>query len=464
MPNLFKKYLNFRKRLAYKLVTYYGLLLSLFIAITFNIDKFDSRKFSPILQKDQLYFKNESLETELNLNLDEVFERNLSVETANGYDIILEDEETGNLSGVNQSNIKSLQFFIYQSQQTKEPLQRRFENIEIYGPFVVHSSTHTYNQYFIKVVDAQQEWLNTILDSPLLITLILLFLGMPLLVLLSFKITKPVQNLTASANAIATGHLEPNPKLEKEGIYEIREVGKSFNHMVTSLKDLTEQQQRMISDVSHELKTPLARLQLATAILRRKAGELPEINRIENEIGKLDQMIKDLLVISRQKLNYQIHKKIFKINEIWQDVIEDAKFETSQNNIVLIVKQNIENPALYSINGSQDSLASALENLVRNAQKYANQIIAISIDIQDKKLILVVEDDGKGVPEDEYENILKPFYRVDKARTRETGGTGLGLSIVHNAVQQHQGDIHLTKSDMGGLKVELAIPLWAQHS
>lgn len=464
MPNLFKKYLNLRKRLAYKLVTYYGLLLSLFIIITFNIDKFDSRKFSPISQKDQFYFKNESLETEQSLNLDEVFERNLSVETANGYEVILEDKESGNLSGVNQSNIKSLQFFIYQSQQTQEPLQRRFENIEIYGPFIVKSPTHTYNQYFIKAVDAQKEWLNTILDSPFLMTLILMFSGIPLLLWLSFKITKPVQNLTDSANAIATGHLETNPKLENERIYEIREVGKSFNHMVTSLKDLTEQQQRMISDVSHELKTPLARLQLATAILRRKAGELPEINRIENEIGKLDQMIKDLLVISRQKLNYQIHKKIFKINEIWQDVIEDAKFETSQNNIVLIVKQNIENPALYSINGSQDSLASALENLVRNAQKYANQIIAISIDIQDKKLILVVEDDGKGVPEDEYENILKPFYRVDKTRTRETGGTGLGLSIVHNAVQQHQGDIHLTKSDMGGLKVELAIPLWAQHS
>ncbi|MEG9487504.1 envelope stress sensor histidine kinase CpxA [Mannheimia indoligenes] len=464
MLNLFKKYSNLRKRLAYKLVTYYGLLLSLFIVITFNIDKFDSRKFSPISQKDQFYFKNESFETEQNLNLDEVFERNLSVETANGYDVILEDKESGNLSGVNQSNIKSLQFFIYQSQQTQEPLQRRFENIEIYGPFIVKSPTHTYNQYFIKAVDAQKEWLNTILDSPFLITLILMFSGIPLLLWLSFKITKPVQNLTESANAIATGYLETNPKLENESIYEIREVGKSFNHMVTSLKDLTEQQQRMISDVSHELKTPLARLQLATAILRRKTGELPEINRIENEIGKLDQMIKDLLVISRQKLNYQIHKKIFKINEIWQDVIEDAKFETSQNNIVLIVKQNIENPALYSINGSQDSLASALENLVRNAQKYANQIIAISIDIQDKKLILVVEDDGKGVPEDEYENILKPFYRVDKARTRETGGTGLGLSIVHNAVQQHQGDIHLTKSDMGGLKVELVIPLWTQHS
>ncbi|QLB40765.1 MULTISPECIES: envelope stress sensor histidine kinase CpxA [Mannheimia] len=464
MSNLFKRISQLRKRLAYKLVKYYGLLLILFITITFNLDKFDARKFSPLSQKDQSYFRNESVETEKNLNLDDVFERNLSVETANGYDVILEDNTTGNLSGVNQSNIKSLQFFIYQSQQAKMPYQRRFENIEIYGPFVVKSPIRTYNQYFIKAVDAQEEWFDTILDSPFLMIFILMLSGMPLLLWLSFKITKPVQSLTASANAIATGHLEINPKLEKEDIYEIREVGKSFNHMVKSLKDLTEQQRRMISDISHELKTPLARLQLATAISRRKMGESAEIHRIETEIRKLDQMVKGLLVISQQKLNYQIHKKIFKINEIWHDVIEDAQFETAQNNIILIIKQNISNPELYSINGSVSTLTSALENLIRNAQKYSNKIISISMEIKEEKLILVVEDNGEGIPENEYENILKPFYRIDEARTRETGGSGLGLSIVHNAAQQHQGNIHLTKSDLGGLRAELEIPLWKPYS
>ncbi|MEG9531303.1 envelope stress sensor histidine kinase CpxA [Mannheimia indoligenes] len=464
MLNFLKKHSKFRQKLVYKLITYYGLLLIIFITIAFNSNKFDARNFSPISSVELSQLHKESIQTEESLNLDEIFDRNLSVETAHGFDLILEDKETGGLSGVNQSNIKALQLFIYQSSQTAEPLQRRFENAQIYGPFIVTSNERSYNQYFIKAVDAQEEWLNTILDSPSLMISLLMLAGLPVLLGLSFKITQPVRNLTVSANAVAKGCLETNPKLETASIYEIREVGKSFNQMITSLKNLTQQQQRMISDISHELKTPLARLQLATAILRRKTDDLPEISRIEAEIGKLDQMIKDLLTISRQQLNYQIQRCIFPINEIWDTVLEDAKFETSQNNIVLIVKQNIENPALYSINGSQDSLASALENLVRNAQKYANQIIAISIDMQDKKLILVVEDDGKGVPEDEYENILKPFYRVDKARTRETGGTGLGLSIVHNAVQQHQGDIHLTKSDMGGLKVELVIPLWTQHS
>lgn len=460
MPNFIKKYLELRKRLAYKLVTSYGLLLILFITITFNLDKFDSRNFSPIPLKEQSYFKNESLDAEQTLNLDEIFERNLSVETANGFDVILEDKETGNLSGVNQSNIKPLQFFIYQSQQTKEPLKKQFENSEIYGPFAVKSENRSYNQYFIKAVDVQDKWINDILDSPILMVFLLMFAGAPILIWLSIKITQPVETLTVSANSVAKGNLEPNPKLETEGIYEIRQVGKSFNHMVKSLKTLTQQQQRMISDISHELKTPLARLQLAVAILRRKTQGLPEIERIEAEIGKLDQMIRDLLSISRNQLNYQMQKEIFSIDNIWNNVIEDAKFETSQNNIIFIIKQNIKEPESYYINGAADLLSSALENLIRNGQKYARKMLSVSINIDEGCLVLTVEDDGKGVPETEYENILKPFYRIDEARTRETGGTGLGLAIVQNVVQQHQGTIHLDRSSMGGLEIELRIPLW----
>lgn len=460
MKTLFEKYREFKKRLAYKLMLYYGALIILFVTIAFNSSKFDAREFSPISQKDQTFFLKESFLTEQSLNLDEIFDRNLSVETLNGFDVILEDKDSGILSGVNQSNMKVLQTFIYQAASTNEPLQRRFESSEVYGPFKVSSDSRIYNQYFIKAVEPQGEWLNAILDSTFMMVSLLMFLGMPFLFWVSLEISKPIKELVISANLVATGNLESNEKLETEGIYEIREVGKSFNHMVKSLKNLTLHQQRMISDISHELKTPLARLQLATAILRRKTGESNEINRIEAEIGKLDQMIKDLLAISRQQLNYQTNKHIFAIDEIWINVLEDAKFETSQNKIVLIIKQNIKKPQSYSINGSVDSLASALENLIRNAQKYAKNMISVSMDIKNNQLILVVEDDGNGVPENEYENIFKPFYRIDEARTRESGGTGLGLAIVQNAVQQHQGTLQAGKSEMGGLKVELQIPLW----
>lgn len=460
MPNFIKQYLELRKRLAYKLVTSYGLLLILFIIIAFNLDKFDSRNFAPVPIKEQTFFKNESLEAEQTLNLDDIFDQNLSVETSHGFDVILEDKDSGNLSGVNQSNIKTLQFFIYQSQQTQEPLKKRFENTEIYGPFLVRSENRSYNQYFIKAVDAQDEWLNTILDSPIMMVFLLMFAGAPILIWLSCKITQPVEALTISANSVAKGNLEPNPKLEVEGIYEIRQVGKSFNHMVKSLKTLTHQQQRMISDISHELKTPLARLQLATAILRRKTDGLVEIERIEAEVSKLDQMIKDLLSISRHQLNYQMQKSVFSVDQIWNNVIDDATFETSQNNIILIIKQNIKSPDFYYMNGAVELLSSALENLIRNGQRYAKKMLSVSMQIEDGYLFLTVEDDGDGVPEHEYENILKPFYRTDEARTRETGGTGLGLAIVQNVVQQHQGTIHLDKSSMGGLKVELKLPLW----
>ncbi|MDD0826187.1 envelope stress sensor histidine kinase CpxA [Mannheimia cairinae] len=463
MPNQLKKRLIPRKRLAYKLVTYYGFLLILLSTIASNFSKFDAREFSPISLKEQIFFQNESLQTEQTLDLDEIFERNLSVETANGFDVILEDKNSGILSGINQSNLRVLQTFIYQSRGTEEPLQRRFENSEVYGPFMVKSSDNTYNQYFIKAVDAQEEWLNMILDSSFVIIAFLMLIGAPFLFWLSFKITKPVRELAITANTIASGNLVVNPKLETEGIYEIREVGRSFNHMVTSLQELTRQQQRMISDISHELKTPLARLQLALALLRRKTGETNEIKRIENEVHKLDKMIQDLLAISRQQLSYQMNKCIFPINEIWSHIIDDAKFETSQKNILLIVNQNIKEPENYFINGNLDTLASALENLIRNGQKYARKRLYISMNLEDETLIMTVEDDGDGVPELEYDNIFKPFYRLDEARARETGGTGLGLAIVHNAIQQHKGNIAVEKSKLGGLKVELRIPLWTQE-
>lgn len=457
-----KKLLELRKRLAYKLIVSYGLLLISFIVIAFNVDKVDARKYSTLSPKEHNFFTNESLQAQKALNLDEVFEQNLSVETANGFDVILEETNTGTLSGVNQSNIKVLQSFIYQAQQSNKPLQRRFENTEIYGPFLIFTKNNTYNQYFIKAVDAQDEWLNLIFDSPFIMATLLMFVGAPLLLWMSFRITLPVKNLTISANAVATGNLEVNPKLETEGIYEIREVGKSFNHMVKSLKTLTMHQQRMISDISHELKTPLARLQLATAILRRKVDDLPEITRIENEIGKLDKMVKDLLDISRQQLNYQTNKHIFAIDEIWNNIIEDMRFETSQSSIAFIIRQNIASPQHYFINGAVESLSSALENLLRNGKKYAKSTLQIEMDIQGEHLRLTIEDDGDGVPESEYENIFKPFYRIDEARARETGGTGLGLAIVQNTVQQHHGEIVVSKSQLGGLKMTLYIPLWTQ--
>ena len=112
------------------------------------------------------------------------------------------------------------------------------------------------------------------------------------------------------------------------------------------------------------------------------------------------------------------------------------------------------------INGNQGQLSSALENVIRNALKYTKSHIEVTLHLEREQLFIAIDDDGEGIPETEYENIFKPFYRIDEARTRETGGAGLGLAIVASVIKDHQGKVLASKSHLGGLKIMFELPLW----
>ena len=161
-------------------------------------------------------------------------------------------------------------------------------------------------------------------------------------------------------------------------------------------------------------------------------------------------------------LFFIIASKIFSINKIWDDLLEDAKFDAEQNHLDLFISQRITYPEHFFINGNPNILASAMENVIRNAQKYAHKSIKVLIYIDNTDLVIAIDDDGDGIPETEYQQIFRPFYRVDEARDRQTGGTGLGLAIVANAVQQHKGSVQAMKSSLGGLRVEIKLPLWIE--
>ena len=287
---------------------------------------------------------------------------------------------------------------------------------------------------------------------------------LPTIFILSWIITRPLKNLRITANAVARGSLIIDPKIESRGIKEFREVGRSLNYMIRSLQTSNNHQQQLLSDISHELKTPLARLQLATAILKKKNGETKETERIENEIQKMNSMVLDLLSLSRLELNQHISRKLFQAEDIWKNILEDARFEIEQYGLKLFIEDQIKDKELYTLNGNVNLLSSALENIIRNAQKYAKSIIKVQISIIQEQdlLFIVVDDDGKGVPDHKLEHIFRPFYRVDEARARQTGGTGLGLTIVANAVQQHQGKVKAIKSELGGLRIEIRLPLWIE--
>lgn len=452
--------LSFRHFLAYQLFVYFGLAFLVVLTIAFNISKLDDREFTALNETEISFFNTESKHVQKVYDLDDIFEQDLSIRTPGGSSVILVEKNSGSVSGMDQDNLKPLLAFLYRAEESSVPLARSFDHLRINGPFIIKTPKREYNEYFIQTVNPQKEGFNEIFDSPWLMSVIVMCVAFPILFFLSWRLTRPVKELRLAANAIALGDLKTNPKIENQGIKELRDVGRSFNQMVTALQDLNQYQQRLLADISHELKTPLARLQLAVAIIRRRNGESCEIDRIENEIQKLNTMILDLLSLSRQQVNSHLARAKFPVQQIWFDILEDAKFEMNENGLALEIHNHIPPSERYYINGNCQLLSSAVENVIRNAKKYAETRVSVVLTIHKKNLVIDIEDDGPGVPESEYEQIFRPFYRVDEARARQTGGTGLGLAIVLNAVQQHKGTVVASKASIGGLRVEIVLPLW----
>lgn len=431
---------------------------------TFLFSNLDDRRIVPLKHHDIEYLNKEIKKLENRYNFDEIFNKDLTIHTPSGLNLVLIDKNTNIVSGMEKSNVRPLLSFLYQTEDESKPMARSFDDLRINGPFFLKTQTREYKGYFTYPVQARKEWLNQLYDNPIKIVLILLSLVLPTIFLLSWKITRPLKALRATANAVAHGSMVINPKIETQGIKEFRSVGRSLNYMIYSLQDSHNHQQRLLSDISHELKTPLARLQLATAILKKKNGETKETERIENEIQKMNNMLLDLLSLSRLQLAQHTSRSVFPVETIWGEVLTDAKFEAEQKGLTLIVENDLDTKEHYQLNGNTGLLASALENLIRNAQKYAKTTVKVQISLEQKDhrrdLKISIEDDGIGVPDSELQNIFRPFYRIDEDRARQTGGTGLGLAIVDNAVTQHQGKLKANRSKLGGLRVEIRLPLW----
>ena len=452
--------------LFFQLFFYFSGIFIFILFLTFFLSNLDDRKFIPLVENDITFLNNEITKLKHRYDFDEVFEKDLSIHTPSGLELVLVDQQTNIVSGMEQSNIRPLLSFLYQTEDNGVPMARSFDDLRINGPFLVGTEHRTYKAYFLYQIRAQKEWLNNLYDNPIQIIIFLIILVLPTIFILSWIITRPLKNLRITANAVARGSLIIDPKIESRGIKEFREVGRSLNYMIRSLQTSNNHQQQLLSDISHELKTPLARLQLATAILKKKNGETKETERIENEIQKMNSMVLDLLSLSRLELNQHISRKLFQAEDIWKNILEDTRFEIEQYGLKLFIEDQIKDKELYTLNGNVNLLSRALENIIRNALKYAKSIIKVQVSIIQEQeqdlLFIVVDDDGEGVPDHELEHIFRPFYRVDEARARQTGGTGLGLTIVANAVQQHQGKVKAIKSELGGLRIEIRLPLWIE--
>jgi two-component system sensor histidine kinase CpxA len=284
---------------------------------------------------------------------------------------------------------------------------------------------------------------------------------------LAWYMTKPVTRLRAATQQLAAGDLTAragDPKSKRRD--EIAGLVRDFDAMAARLETLVKAQSRLLNDISHELRSPLARLNVALGLARQRSG--PEsaamLERIELEAGRLNELIGRLLTLARLEDGEQgIAATPVLLDEIVLNVAEDAEFEAQARHCH--VRSEIH-PGSWGVRGDASLLHSAIENVVRNAIRYTREGTAVEIRLEKTEnaaggaeAVVRVTDCGSGVPADALEKLFQPFYRLDDARGRQTGGVGLGLAITERAVRFHGGRVAAVNRAEGGLMVEIHLPL-----
>ncbi|MFG0604283.1 envelope stress sensor histidine kinase CpxA [Vibrio mimicus] len=352
--------------------------------------------------------------------------------------------------------LKALQNFSSSIESVEKPQQRLYGRYMLVGPMPITLAKQELLLYAGMRWDEPPPFLLRLFDKPFQLLLAIMLVSTPLLLWLAWALSKPAQNLAQAAQRVARGEFVHDPKLER-GTTEFQQAGRSFNQMVDAVNQMVSGQQRLLSDISHELRSPLTRLRMANALAMRKQGSSSELERIDTEAQRLEQMIGDLLALSRMQTNSHLMREIQPLSSLWEELLKDAEFEAEQMDKTLTFEEIPDR----NINGTPKLLMSALENVVRNAIQYGQQKIHVAFSIQDHQLRVSVDDDGEGVPEEQLADIFRPFYRVSTARDRHSGGTGLGLAITESAIRQHSGSISATRSALGGLQVSFTLPLQA---
>jgi signal transduction histidine kinase len=284
---------------------------------------------------------------------------------------------------------------------------------------------------------------------------------------LAWYITKPVTRLRAATQRLAAGDLtaragEPNSKRRDEIAGLIRD----FDAMAARLETLVNAQSRLLNDISHELRSPLARLNVALGLARQRSGPETEtmLERIELEAGRLNELIGRLLTLARLEDGEQrVGAAPVLLDEIALNVAEDAEFEAQARHCHV----RTEIPAgSWAVRGDASLLHSAIENVVRNAIRYTREGTVVEVHLEkaetasgSAEAVVRVTDCGSGVPADALEKLFQPFYRLDDARGRQTGGVGLGLAITERAVRFHGGRVAAVNRSEGGLMVAIHLPL-----
>jgi two-component system sensor histidine kinase CpxA len=280
--------------------------------------------------------------------------------------------------------------------------------------------------------------------------------------LLARYLSGPIARLRRATQQMAAGDLSvrvAGQLVRADG--ETQALGRDLDAMAERIAALLDSERRLRRDISHELRSPLTRLNIALELIRRRSPEdlAPAFDRIERDTARLDAMIGELLTLNRLEVEGSPRGEPIELVALAKSVVDDAAIEAERRGSRLILRAG----EACTLNGDRELLRRALDNVVRNAIRFTTtgEPVEVELACDVERATLRVRDHGPGVPADALDKIWKPFYRVEGDRARNTGGTGLGLAITEQAVTLHGGKVRAENHSGGGLVVTLELPLGA---
>ena len=277
---------------------------------------------------------------------------------------------------------------------------------------------------------------------------------------LAIKFARPIKHIAEASSVRRGGHILPD--IDSKVLNRRDEIGKLARQLRESgmkIQDLIKNQKDLLRDVSHEVRSPLARLQVAAETLELDSKDKKALNQIKDEVTIIDQLVQDLLHLShfdRPSVSHKIER--FPLSDLVNECIKRTVIVAKKKNLSL--KINPESQKDIHINAIKLLIERALDNVINNAIRYSpqNGQITISFEKNSKYCLLKIHDEGEGVNDKDLEKIFEPFFRLDSSRNRQTGGFGLGLSLVKRILDLHKGSV-AAFNHLDGFMIEMKIPL-----
>jgi signal transduction histidine kinase len=270
----------------------------------------------------------------------------------------------------------------------------------------------------------------------------------------------PIRRLQEGARAVATESLDLRVSAGLDGRNdELAVLARDFDAMADQLKANRTARTRLLRDISHELRSPLARMRVALGLVRQMPADAArQLDRLESEVERLDKLISQVLQLARlQSADSHYEREPVPIDEIIEEVARDAQFEGAAKGCLI----STIGKAGVCVSGNRELLRSAIENVLRNAVRYSppSTPVELLVKAADGSLQIAVRDRGPGVPGDDLTRIFEPFFRVAESRDRGSGGEGIGLAITAQVFRSHGGTAVAVNRPDGGLEVRLSMPV-----